>query len=321
MRAALAALLVAGALVSPFAAAQEGAAKDSEALRREEAASDLFERGKAKRAAGDHEAAAALFSASFRELPQAGTLVLLAEALEHLGRLQSAREAFTRAETLADGEGDAALAHAAHIRAAALMPRIPQLEIRTPQPAPPGLLVTLNGVEMPAGKLNTPVALDAGQYRLEATAPGYAPFGTTLQLANDSTEPTGPRVAAVTLAPATLAAPGAPEREPAPVGQDRRELAYWVGGAGAAVGAVGVVLLIIANNQFDSAHCDADTPCQRQEDVDATRTAVTLANISTVTAVVSALGIGAGAYLYLTAPEASQPAGMTGAVVGWRGAF
>jgi hypothetical protein len=102
----------------------------------------------------------------------------------------------------------------------------------------------------------------------------------------------------------------------------QRELAYWVGGAGAAVGAVGLMLLIIASNQFDSAHCDADTPCQRQEDVDATKTAVTLANISTVTAVVSTLGIGAGAYLYLTAPEASQPAtGVTGAVVGWRGAF
>ena len=311
MRATLAKLLVAGALVSPFAAAQEGPAKDSEALRREEAAGDLFERGKAKRAAGDYEAASALFSASFRELPQAGTLLLLAESLEHLGRLQSAREAFTRAEALADREGDAELAHAAHIRAAALTPRIPQLEIRTPQPAPPGLLVTLNGVEIPAGKLNAPLELDAGQYRLEATAPGYAPFETTIQLANDSTEPSGPRVAALALTTAGAHA----------VPQDQRELAYWVGGAGAAVGAVGVVLLLIANNQFNSAHCDADTPCERQEDVDATKTAVTLANISTVTAVVSALGIGAGAYLYLTAPEASQPAGVTGAVVGWRGAF
>jgi hypothetical protein len=311
-------LLLGASLPVPVAHAQ-----DADSSRREAAASDLFERGKAKRAAGDYEAAASLFAASFREQPQAGTLVLLAEAYEHLGKLKSAHDTYLHAEQLADKEQDASLAHAAHTRGAALSPRIAQLEIRVATPLPRGLLVTLNGVEVPDSWLNNPVPLDNGYYKLEAFAPEHEPFVLNVQVVNHAAQTLGPQLAQVVLVASRSTAAAAPDGV-APVapadaaGFDQRDLALWIGGAGLAVGAVGVILGLVAKSNHSDASCDAENVCDTQDDVDERSDAITLAHVGTGFGIAGLVGIGAGVTLYFTADDEDSG---TSAVVGWTGRF
>jgi hypothetical protein len=278
---------------------------------------------------GDYEAAASLFAASSREAPQAGTLLLLGEAYEHLGKLESAHATYRRAEELADREQDAALAHAAHTRGAAVLPRVARLEIRIALPLPRGLLVTLNGVEVPDIWLNGPVPLDDGEYRLEAFAPGHEPFTMSLQVASRHAQP-GPQVAPVALvasrsvaAAGPIAGGGAassaaqPERDTG--GFDQRQLAWWLGGVGAGAAVVTGIIVLIAQSRYSGANCSEETDvCQTQEDVDDRGSAIMLANIATATTVVSAAGLGVGLSLYFTADD---PEAGTGATIGWTGNF
>jgi hypothetical protein len=189
---------------APAAAAPEppaASAPEADFDRQSEIARDLFVRGKAKWLEGQFEAAAALLGASDEQLSVPSTLALLADSYEHLGRLKSAADAFHRAAELATQKGNLALAHSASTREAALLPRVPQLEIRVAAPLPAALLVTLNGVEVPLARLNAPLALDAGYYQLEARAPGYLPAVSSVRLNNDPAQPGGPQVASVLLAP------------------------------------------------------------------------------------------------------------------------
>jgi hypothetical protein len=287
-------------------------------------ARDLFERGKLKWTQGDFAEAASLFVASQEQVPKAGTVILLADCYEQLGKLRSARDEFQRAAELATGAGDSDLAHRARTREAALLPRIPRLEVRVPSPSPPGLLVTLNGVEVPSDQLNAQVPMDAGQYRLDAHASGYEPFSTSFALTNDPAQPAGVYVAAVTLTPhSPERATSVPTPASRPVkdesGLDQRELAWWIGGAGVAVAVAGGVLMAVTKSKYDSANCDGAGTCASAADARKRNDAVSTAGWATASAIVSALAIGTAVTLYVTAEDESVHP--TGAVVKWGTTF
>jgi len=324
-RAAALALLF-GAATAPLAQAQ--APKPAQASH-EQVAQDLFERGRLSWKEADYETAASLFMASFRESPQPGALILLADCQERLGKLQSAYEKFVRGAQLAQEAGDAELAQRARTRAALLPPRIPELELRLSRPLPAGLLVTLDGVEVPAEQLNTPLPLDAGIHALKARAPGYADFETQLQVDNGPTATPGPQVVAVTLlaqsatplvvpaelqpdpfAPAALVS-SAPEPDAAEgSGMDRRTFAWIAGGVGLVAGVVGGVLYAGAKADYDEAtdaHCqkiDAELYCDA-EGRHLQQQARGKANWATVAAIVATAGLGGGVYAYVTSEEGS----------------
>src|SRR5690606_33935701 len=115
------------------------------------------------------------------------------------------REHFERATLAARREGDPTLEARARTREAAVAPRVPLLELRIAQPVPPGLLVTLNGTEVPPEWHERPMPFDAGDYQLEAHAPGYRSVQARLELDNQLVRPGVPRVVRIALEPAAPA--------------------------------------------------------------------------------------------------------------------
>jgi tetratricopeptide (TPR) repeat protein len=300
----------------------EPAAAPQTPISKTEIARELFLRGQGKWAAEDYRAAVPLLTASNEQSERAGTLMLLAESQEKLGRLLSAHENFLRAAQVARDEHDPDLAYRASAREAALAPRIPQLEIRFAQPPPTGTLVMLNGVELEHQWFNRAMPLDAGKYRLDVRAPGNEPFGADIELINDP-----PQQAAVQVVPVTLTADGptlstappgpaaavtlAPEDSTMPAQQ---QVAWIAGGAGAAAAVAGIVLMLVAIDKKHTSenHCgsgagvsDPDA-CDRRG-VDLRDQAKTLANLATVSAIVSGVGLATGVTLFVTAKEPAAP--------------
>jgi tetratricopeptide (TPR) repeat protein len=282
-------------------------------------ARDLFERGKAKWAAAQYEEAAALLAASNQQLPKAGTSMLLADAYEHLGRLRTARDTFRRASELARQSGESQLEYRASTREAALLPRVPHVQIRVPAPVPPGLLVTLNGREVPPSELNVATALDAGAYLLEAHAPDHEPFSARLELTNDAPQ-AGARVISVHLVPRA-------ERTDTATASGRDTLAWWLGGAGGVLTAASLVTLIVAldKNSASKQECgeaggaaEPDENACTERGVELRDQARTLANIATVGGILGLAGIGAGLTLHFTAPDRETGTAM---YVGYGGVF
>jgi hypothetical protein len=299
-------------------------------------AHDLFERGKAKWSAAEYEEAAGLLAASNLQSPRGGTLMLLADAYERLGRLRSARDCFEQAGELARRSGESKLEYRANTRAAALLSRLPEVEVRVGQPIPGGLLVTLNGVELPAAQLNVATALDAGGYYLEARAPGYQPFSVQLQLANAGPQPSGVRVIAVTLVPEQKSEPAPVELKAADPAEPARDaeasgggdaLAWWVGGTGGALVVASVVSMIVSLNANSESHgaCGFDAGVLDGNENACTKRGVELrdrsrlfANLATVTGVVGIAGLGTGLTLHFTSSGSREP---DAAWVSWSAAF
>jgi len=303
-------MLLVGSWVAPRAAA---AAPGSAASPKSQIARDLFERGKEKWASGDYEQAAALLAASQHQLARAGTLMLLGDTHERLGRLSSARQAFQRAAELARADGNAGLEYRASTREAALVPRLPQLEIRVPGPLPRGLVVTLNGAEVPAERLNASVEMDAGSYQLEARALGYKPFSVLVVLSNDGPSPRAAQVIVILLSPDGENALPAPA-DPA---ASRRRLAWWVGGAGGALVLASVVAMVVAVDKKQSSEAECGRAAGALgEDPDACNLrgvalredARLLANLATAGGVLGLAGMGGGVALYVSAGSLHEPA-------------
>jgi hypothetical protein len=297
-------------------------------------ARDLFERGKAKWTLGHYDEAASLLAASNQQMPRAGTCMLLGDAYERLGRLRTARDTFQLASKLARESGDSQLEYRANTREAALAPRLPRIEVRVPQPPPRGLLVTLNGIELPPGELNVPTALDAGNYHLEARAPGYRPFARDIQLSNDGPQPLGARVISVLLSRG--AEDGADEEGADPSFEDtsfedpatqRRTLAYWVGGAGAALTLGGIISLLVAldKNGASQSECGLEGGARTDDENACTSRgaelrsdARTFAHLATAGTLLGLGGLGAGITLYVTAGDDES---VDAAGVSWSGTF
>jgi hypothetical protein len=306
------------------AQAQAQPATDTSAVAR-----DLFDRGKAKWAAGEFAEAAVLLAASNQQLPRAGTAMLLADAYERSGRLRAALETFRQASQLARDSGNPELEHRANTREAALRPRMSQLEIRVAQPAPSGLLVTLNGVELPATQLNTLLYLDPGNYVIEARARGQEPVRHQVALANDGLHALGTRVVPIHFAGAS-SNDETERREPAPgdmTRQERDELALWIGGAGSALVLASVVSLVFAlgKNGASKDRCgieggtlvDDDNLCTSRG-ADLRGQARTFAHVATATGIIGLGGLGAGLTLHFTGPRESGP---ESAWVSWTASF
>jgi hypothetical protein len=291
-----------------------------------EVARDLFERGKAKWAAGDFQEAAILLAASNQQLPRAGTAMLLADAYERSGRLRAALDSFRLASKLARDVGNTQLEHRANTREAALLPRLSQLELRVNPPMPGGLLVTLNGVEMPATQLNGIVYLDAGRYTVEARAPGYRPLRVQVELTNEGPHALGARVVPIHLVRGDGPLPG-DSTALDPSRADRDTLAWAIAGAGGALLLASAVSMLVALNKNGESkdHCgleggtliDDDDLCTPRG-ADLRGQARTFAHLATAGSILGLAGIGAGLALHFTAGAGHEP---EAAWVSWSAAF
>jgi hypothetical protein len=292
-------------------------------------AKELFERGREKWRLREYAEAADLFTASNQQRERAGTLLMLGESLERLGRLRGAHSTFQRAVEVAKRENDPVLEARGATRAAAILPMIPKMEIRFSVPPPESTLVTLNGVELPLEWLNRAVPYDAGEYRLDVRAPGHAPYSAQIVLTNDAAR-LGVQVVPVTLT--ALLAPPEPAPlvvAPAPAPEDaapssQRQLAWISGGVGAAAAVTGVTLLLVALDKKS----DASNICSEGESgkpdpctphgVSLRRQAKKLANLATASGIVAGAGLATSLTLFLMTEQEET---LTGAGLRYSGTF
>ncbi|WP_438030457.1 hypothetical protein [Sorangium sp. So ce233] len=247
----------------------------------------------------------------------APTLLLgVARAQVGLGQWIAAQESYSRILREGAPEGSPepffeAIA-AAQRELDALAPRIPQvlLSVRGPDAAD----VTIDGEPVPRAALGVRRPVDPGEHTVRATAAGFAPVEVKLTLAEGASEAVALELKPIAPPPGASRPPlaRAPDAGPVASGRGTRTTlgiaALGLGGVGVAAGAVGGLLAIGKHSDLSDRcpgnRCDPSL----QGDVDSYHAMGTL---STIGFVVGAVGVGAGAFLLLTAPRSPQRAGIS----------
>src|SRR5688572_33295826 len=125
--------------LTTFAPPSRALAQSTAPSAESQAAEALFRQAKALMEKGDLEPACEKFSASQSLEPGLGTLLYLGDCYERAGRFASALSTFAEARQFAQSRNDAEREHLASVRAAALEPRVPRLELRVgSEPLPDG---------------------------------------------------------------------------------------------------------------------------------------------------------------------------------------
>lgn len=162
------------------------------------------------------------------------------------------------------------------------------------QVTPRDATVTLAGIPLSGDSFQ----LDAGEYLLRASAPGYADAEQRVRvIPADLTRVT------LTLAPAEATRPDALATES--VDSTQQTAAYIVGGfgvAGVIVGSIFGVRSILKHNESDR-FCGKDGVCIHEKGVSAMDEARTAGDISTVAFLAGGVALGAATVLLLTAPS------------------
>ncbi len=274
------------------------------------AAESAFRAAKELEKAGKLAEACPLYEASYRADPQIGVLLNLANCHEHTGRTATAWVEYRDALELATRRGDARVEYSRkHL--AALEPKLSKIRIE----APAGVTVERNGTDVTA-LVRQDLAVDAGTYRIRASAPGKVAWETSVAVQQEGHTT---RVEVPALVPV---AADAPPPKPVPVvvvalprpppvvttqpvtrlhtaapTSHRRSIAFAVGGAGLASSAVGLGFGLHARSQWsasrDPTSCDAHNVCNETGTAQIAR-ARSSAAIATWT-------VGAGAAMLVTA--------------------
>jgi hypothetical protein len=256
---------------------------------------------------------------SFRLEPATGSLLALAACHEAQGKTASAWVEYGAVADRAHEEGREDRADAAQRHRAGLEPRLAKLTIATPAEvaSTPGLMVTRDGIAVGGDSIGTPVPIDPGEHRIEASAPGRQSWSTTVALWSDGAS------ASVVVPPlAELSSATAPHSDD----WDRNRSSLRV--AGIATGVAGLLALGVAGyftsqaiRQNDDSRSDcAGNVCGatgRQERF----SAIASARGATVATVIgSALVVGGAALFIVGRPREASPSLAAAPAVDTRGA-
>lgn len=239
-------------------------------------ASVLFEEGRALMAEGKTAEACAKLETSQRLDPGGGTLLNLALCHEALGRTATAFAELVEARGVArrDGRSDRETLAQEHLDA--ITPRLSYLVVRVPAAPPPGFKVTRDSSDLAQSAWGVRAPVDPGAHRVEATAPGYAPFARDVAITGEAQTievDVPPLVALPPVAPPPPPlAPALPPPRPAPPPAESGLRPLQIGAltsGGAAVVALGigsVAGIIAANHRADSEEADPDCSSDCPED-------------------------------------------------------
>ncbi len=146
----------------------------------------LFEEGRALMEAGKPQLACPKFEESNTVDPSAGTLLNLGKCLEALGRTASALSRYKEAVVVGKAANKARQVTAAEEFIVALEPKLSKLTVEVVSRAP-GLVVERTSLRAssPVVDVSNPdsrvsVAVDPGEYRIDARAPGYRSWSTSV---------------------------------------------------------------------------------------------------------------------------------------------
>ncbi len=142
----------------------------------------LFRDGQALLAAGKLSEACDAFERSRELVVSPGTLLNLARCREQQGKTATAWKLFVEAEQLAATRKRPDVRLEAEKRANAIKANLSYITITVaPERQVEGLAIKRNGLAVDPAMWNTPVALDPGDYVVEASAPRYKPWSSTSQ--------------------------------------------------------------------------------------------------------------------------------------------
>lgn len=278
------------ALVSPRLTAAQGSAA---------AAESLFQTGRQLVAASRFEEACPKFEESYRLNPLPGTSLNLASCYKQLGKTASAWAQFKEAAFQARKSQQPEREAAANQEIAALEPRLSKLQINAADV--PGMVIRRDNQEVGRGALGIPVAIDPGPHTVEATAPGYSVWTTTVEIGKDSDLKTVMIPLLQKSAPTPPPEGPAPSTAPSAPMPPLRIAAYAVGGVGVAGLAVGAIFGILAVGDAGKATllCPNKTCAPGGEGRKAVDAASTKALVSTLGISVGAAAVGAGVILFV----------------------
>ncbi len=314
-----------------------GAAAEAQTSASDKAAAEaLFDQAQDLMKKKDYAEACTKFEQSQRIDPAIGTLLYLADCYERVGRLASAWATFREGASEAREAGQMDRARAGEKRAALLEPRLSKLTVKvaTENDGIDGLTVTRGKEDVLKGLWGVAVPVDAGDYVVRASAPGYKAFEQTISVPADAASATinipklevdPAQAAPAEPVPVQPPAPEPPVAQPAaypPLGQDRgpsddsdpgstqRTIGLVVGGVGLVGIGVGAFFGFdaISKNDDAKALCPRGNVCDDPDGVTLTDDAKKAATISNIAFAAGGAALAGGVILYLTAPSKSSTA-------------
>jgi hypothetical protein len=174
------------------------------------------------------------------------------------GKLIDALASYEKGEDVArtSKDKDKATQQALVNKVADLRARIPTVSVQLPDDAK-GAKVKIDGEEVPAEKLEKPIALPAGDHTIEVTSEGRKTFTKSISLAEKDTAVVAvdfEREPGAVTEPGAQSVPDRPEKKQAPP----IPLATWIGGGAAIVLLAGGIIAFVAAG---SAAEDGETDC------------------------------------------------------------
>jgi tetratricopeptide (TPR) repeat protein len=284
------------------------------------AAQALFEEGLRLFDAGRYPDACEKFAVSERLDAAASTLLNLARCYERAGRAASAWVTYGEAAAQAHREADPRREQYARERVADAAKRLSRLSILAPS-APPGTVVKRDGTPVDRAEWGVAVPVDPGPHVVEASAPGKAPWRTTLDVPKSPTSTTVeiPKLADAGAPPPASAADGTAAARSPPRGDGigaQKIVALAVGGVGLVGVGVGTYFGLRAARLHSESqdHCPLPDACDPLG-VSKNRDAGQAADVATIAVVAGAAALAAGVVLWLTAPSKNTRVGFSPAGV------
>jgi hypothetical protein len=321
------ALALASSLAVEDASAQEKARPPAAMVRSDnnlDLARSVAVTGREAFNAGDYETALALFRRAYTLYPAPTVVLYEARALDKMGLLMEALEAYERTAQMPVDPGSPAQFAEALAAAAEegrqLRASIPSLTIKTAgvRGDDPNLKVSLNERPLGVEKVGLPQKLNPGRYRVSASV------GTERADRADVVLNRGQRATVVLHLAETLPPPppaptseGGVESAPASTEPSVPLLAYAAGGLGVLGIGSGVITGLLATGKHGEAveKCP-DGKCALGGDGFAAASSFrTLRTVSTVSYGIGAAGVGVGLLLWLTADAEESPE--TGSLEPW----
>jgi hypothetical protein len=224
-------------------------------------AGELFSEGRKLVEAGDYKQACPKFEQSLAVNFGIGAQFNLADCWEHIGRTASAQQLFQGVAASARAAGQADRAQVAQARADALEPRLVRLLIDV-KAADPELVVRRNHIVVEKKAWGAATPSDAGDYLVEAIAPGKKPWSTTVAVPASASQ-----IISITvplLEPSEAAKPvevkptmTAPVEKSDAKRKRRNTYAYVIGGLGVASVGIGTFFAV----KYKSKNSDAKELC------------------------------------------------------------
>lgn len=291
------------------------------------AAEALFREALQLMGEGNYSEACPKLAESQRLDPGLGTLVNLALCHEAEGKTASAWVEFNEAASLAhqNKRPDRERVARAHIRS--LEPKLAKLTVRvSPEArAAGGLEVRRDGISLKEGMWGSAIPVDPGRHEVSAIATGYEPWSSVVEtppepgqhevtvpeLTKKKEEPAAAPAAAASASAGASSSPAAAAAAAAsrPFALSQRTVGLVVGGGGLAALLVGGFFGYRALDKARDANdrCP-DRRCDDASAVDLSDQAGSAATVANVAVGLGLVGLGAGAWLVLTAPPAGKPA-------------